>query len=797
MFLGSFYVLLPTILQEDAESRLERKANSVEQVETKGPDLDLRFRVAEGQAERASAVLKARLKAADVPLERVRATNGEVVVSLAPGGRKSQVRELIRPGQVSIYPVGAVALDEVVPEDVPPGDGSETDDDGENSVQNTALMAFLTESGADIEAWAGFRCCKPIVDEGTPSLSVGKIEVIADEDGLQLRLENGWPGEDPVIAVSVDGAIGALALHSDEAGFRLIETQDGASPRLPGLVPFLVTGELPSLTEIVVEESARKQRKTATAPEAESIAPDWLLGLLPDTRMNLGLDLQGGIDLTLQVELDDAVLSQATRDLAFVKERAAREGLDIISVKRVRTEPIILVEMEQGIDELRAYVQKWMGGYRYIYTEDNIHAFEMSDDRVKEVQTNAVEQVLETLRKRIDATGVKEPSIVKKGGGRINVQLPGKVDLQQAIDAIGTTAVLEFRLVDEDFDDLDLERALKAAELALPEDQFASDDVLNEWLWDQRRLPEDRLIQWEYEERVGGQKVRSIPIVLKSAVVITGNDINDASVGWDQNQQSYVRLEFKPRGATTFCDISSANINKRFAIILDDEIKSAPVIRDRICGGVASIEMGAAIDPLKDANNLALVLRTGSLDAPVSIGEVRSVGSTLGKDSIRSGSLAAVAGSIIVLVFMAVWYGRAGILADIALVLNVMLAMAVLSLFGATLTLPGIAGIALTVGMAVDANIIIYERIREELQLGVLPRKAVETGFEKGVVAVLDANITTAIAGVVLFSYGTGPIKGFAVTLLIGIATTLITALFVTRTFMNSLTRNSTARLRL
>jgi preprotein translocase subunit SecD len=305
------------------------------------------------------------------------------------------------------------------------------------------------------------------------------------------------------------------------------------------------------------------------------------------------------------------------------------------------------------------------------------------------------------------------------------------------------------------------------------------------------------MIMWEYEERAGAQKVRAIPTVLKSAVVITGNDINDASVGWDQNQQSYVRLEFKPRGATTFCDISSANINKRFAIILDEEIKSAPVIRDRICGGVASIEMGAAIDPMKEANNLALVLRTGSLDAPVSIGEVRTVGSTLGQDSIRSGSIAASLGSLFVLMFMALWYGRAGILADIALVLNVLMAMAALSMFGATLTLPGIAGIALTVGMAVDANIIIYERIREELQLGVIPRKAVETGFDKGVVAVLDANITTAIAGVVLFSYGTGPIKGFAVTLLIGIATTLVTALFVTRTLMNTLTRNSAARLRL
>jgi preprotein translocase subunit SecD len=800
LFLGSLYVLLPTILQEDAASRLERKASSVEQVDKKGPDLDIRFRPEAGDGTASAAALRERLRAAKVSVERVRAAEGEVIVTLAPGGRKSQVRDLLAPGVMALHAVDAVALqadvegeepEEAAPEEAP--DEAKEDSAG----QNATLMTFLAETGADMAAWASFRCCQPTVPAGTAGLAAGSIEVSTTEDGLTLNFEKGWPSESPVLAVSLDNAVVGLALKSETDTFKLIETSDQAPARLSELSPILLGGPLAVLSEVTEEVKGDEEKVETVAEVAEPIAPDWLLGMLPDTRMNLGLDLQGGIDLTLQVELDDAVLSQAARDMAFVKERTAREGLDVISVKRSRSAPIILVEMDGGIDELRAYVQKWMGGYLYIYSEGNIHAFEMSEDRIKEVQGNAVEQVLETLRKRIDATGVKEPSIVKKGGGRINVQLPGKVDLQQAIDAIGTTAVLEFRLVDEDFDDADLERALKAARLALPEEQYESDDLLNDWLWDERRLPDDRIIQWEYEERAGGVKVRSIPIVLKSAVVITGNDINDASVGWDQNQQSYVRLEFKPRGSTTFCDISSENINKRFAIILDEEIKSAPVIRDRICGGVASIEMGAAMDPLKEANNLALVLRTGSLDAPVSIGEVRSVGSTLGKDSIRSGSIAAAAGSVIVLVFMAVWYGRAGILADIALALNVMLAMAVLSLFGATLTLPGIAGIALTVGMAVDANIIIYERIREELQLGVLPRKAVDTGFDKGVVAVLDANITTAIAGIVLFSYGTGPIKGFAVTLLIGIATTLITALFVTRTFMNSLTRNSTARLRL
>ena len=222
-----------------------------------------------------------------------------------------------------------------------------------------------------------------------------------------------------------------------------------------------------------------------------------------------------------------------------------------------------------------------------------------------------------------------------------------------------------------------------------------------------------------------------------------------------------------------------------------------PRINERICGGAASIEMGSALDPLKESQQLATVLRTGALDASVVVASVRQVGASLGADSIRQGSLGAIVGCAIVLVFMALWYRTAGLIANIALVANVLMVLAALAATGATLTLPGIAGIALTVGMSVDANIIIYERIREELKLGVQPRKAVDTGFEKAVVAVLDANITTAIAGIVLFSYGTGPIKGFAVTLLIGIVTTLVSALFITRTVMDVVTRNSSARLRI
>jgi preprotein translocase subunit SecD len=273
--------------------------------------------------------------------------------------------------------------------------------------------------------------------------------------------------------------------------------------------------------------------------------------------------------------------------------------------------------------------------------------------------------------------------------------------------------------------------------------------------------------------------------------------VNNAGVSFDRNNLPYVALEFKPKGARVFCTVTTEHEKKRFGIILDGEVKSAPVIRERICGGRASIEMGSSLDALDEAETLALVLRTGSLNAPVSVGQVRTVGASLGQDAISSGSIATAIGGTMVLIFMAFWYRKGGVMADIALVMNIFLVMATLALFGATLTLPGIAGIALTVGMAVDANIIIYERIREELQLGQHARKAVDVGFDKGLVAVVDANVTTAIAGIVLFSYGTGPLKGFAVTLLIGIVTTLITALFVNRTFMELITRSSRARLKL
>jgi len=539
------------------------------------------------------------------------------------------------------------------------------------------------------------------------------------------------------------------------------------------------------------------------APQEEPVVTGWK-AYLPDAKINLGLDLQGGIDLTLEVETMEAVLSSVARDIQSIEETAKNDGVIPGEIRRVRGVPALEFYFGEGgeVGELRELMARRYQDYEYNTTTTDDkgrtwHRFMVTELAITEISKKTVEQALETLRSRVDATGVKEPSIVLKGGSKINVQLPGIDNLEQAYSALGTTAVLEFFLLDEDFGDAALERAVKHARENAPNAIYEDDGALNDWLQDEGRITRDHRILWEYKDDAEGEAQRSIPTILKDRVVLSGDDVNDASVGMDQFNDPYTALEFKPAGGQIFCKVTGENVGKRFAIVLDRKVRSSPVIREKICGGRASISMGAGDynQLMGEAQVLALVLRTGALPAPVSIGEARIVGAQLGEDSIAAGRKGVLVGGLIVLVFMAIYYRKSGVVADVALACNVLFVLALLAGFGATLTLPGIAGIALTVGMAVDANIIVFERIREELRTGRTARSAVDAGYEFALSAVLDANITTAIAGVVLFSYGTGPIKGFAVTLLIGIATTLYTAIFVSRTFMDLVVRRSTAQL--
>ena len=762
LILGSIYVLLPTLLQGDVQARLQGQANTIEAPVVTGSTMEMIFSAQADEVEALATEVRTRLAFAGLDVNKVSTltekSGSYVSVRLVAGTGREAIAE-----QLKAAPhVGFFALESA----------QATADLVGSSVPALAQVVELSMPSASASLSDGALVWSVTLTEATLPEVIG-----FSVDGVvrgQVLVEAG-----------LDGTTAQLTIDS-------LALTEGALTRLQG---GLLAGAL-TLAEAPQQVEAGQPAELA-AEDSPSSIPPWLQGLLPDRRLNLGLDLQGGIDLTLQVELEEAILSQATRDVAFLKDAAERDDVLIIDARRDRFEPVLLIETSSELSELNAFFAKSMTNYIYSETRDDKgvarHAYEMRKESQKKVADQSVKQVLETLRKRVNATGVKEPSIVKKGGGRISVQLPGMENLQQAIDAIGTTAVLEFRLVDEEFDEANLERIIAAAEKALPEDQFSDDTILNEWLYDTGRLSENRLILWEYEELPQGNR-RQFPYPLKNEIILTGNDVNDAGVSWDQTQQPYVSLEFKPRGARVFCDVTTENVGKRFAIVLDGEVRSAPNIRERICGGQASIEMGMSMDAVGEANILALVLRTGSLNAPVSVGEVRTVGSLLGRDAINAGSVAIVIGSFLVLVFMGFWYRKAGLIANFALALNIVLVLAALSTFGATLTLPGIAGIALTVGMAVDANIIIFERVREELALGQHARKAVEVGFEKGLVAVLDANITTAIAAIVLFSYGTGPIKGFAVTLLIGIGGTLVTALFVTRTLLEFVTRSSTAK---
>lgn len=767
MLFGCLYVLAPTFLVEtevDADSFAS--STSVE----REPPTDAWF-VTDGDVDDADVeAVTARLRAAGAKLESVTRTDERLVVSVMAGVDKETVVPLVTSSGAAIHGPDAVGID--------PAALAEADD------VTAAIASAIASAGAPPAS------SKPLAGV-TAKAELGDAAV-------RLTLSGSVPETLDVAVVVLDGAVVGHVMGPVKADEPMLYVPRAGAVDAKTVGAILAHPFPSALSREEIVETAAPEKVEAVEEEVEE-ALTWWEPLLPDTKLNLGLDLQGGIDLTLQVDLEAAVFGQVQRDHNEVRDKIAKDKVDI-KLTRERSRPAMRV-YEDDFAKAQTFMGESLPDYDYLesFSDDDgaYHVWQISEERDEEIRSGAVEQVLETLRKRVDSTGVKEPSIVKMGGGRINIQLPGVTGSQQATDAIGTQAVLQFRLVDETTDQNDVARNVGLAEKAMPKEQFEDDDLLNDWLRSNDLLPADMIVKWMYEEVAPDVYERRTPMQLKERVELTGGDVNDAMVSMDQNREPNVILSFKARGKNRFCEITTENVNKRFAIILDEEIRSAPNINEPICGGSASIRMGASMDAMEDANTLALVLRTGSLTAPVDTGEIREIGPSLGADAIDSGVRGALIGGAFILLVMGIWYGRPGMIANIALVLNVMLVFALLAMFGATLTLPGIAGVALTIGMAVDANIIVYERIREELRLGVNARKAVDTGYEKAVVAVLDANITTAIAGVVLYSYGTGPIKGFAVTLLIGIFTTLVTALFVTRTFMEMLTRNSNVRLRI
>ena len=484
--------------------------------------------------------------------------------------------------------------------------------------------------------------------------------------------------------------------------------------------------------------------------------PAWWSGVLPKDKIHLGLDLQGGVHLILEVEVKKAVESYLERVVEDLKPDLRKSKIRVVDLKRRGIEG---VEVTLAPDQEAKDLETLAGtSYPSFKLETGVrdekgktYFLSLIEQERTQIYKMAADQALETIRNRVDQFGVTEPDIRPQTGYRLLIQLPGVKDPKRAIDLIGKTARLEFKLVDEENS---LEEALKGN---VP----AGSEILQETAVDRKT----------------GRKA-TVPYLLKKRAPLTGESITDARVQLEQMGEPYVSLSFDSRGARVFERITGDNVGKRLAIVLDDKVYSAPVIRDKISGGKAQITGAFTMD---DAKDLAIVLRAGALPAPVKILEERTVGPSLGKDSIDQGLKSMLIGGIIILLLVAFYYRFSGLIADATLVLNIPLIMAGLAMFGATLTLPGIAGIILTIGMSVDANVLIFERIREELRMGKPARAAMEAGFARAVVTILDSNITTMIAALVLLQFGTGPVRGFAVTLMIGLVSNVLTAVFMAR----------------
>jgi len=471
--------------------------------------------------------------------------------------------------------------------------------------------------------------------------------------------------------------------------------------------------------------------------------------------LNLGLDLKGGVHLVLDVDVDKAVERSVEEDVDTARQALRGERILYNSLEAKGMTLSVSIKDAGQSSAAGKLLGDTLPGYQLADQGEGRFLLTITEANAKEIRKFAVDQAIEVVRTRIDALGTTEPVIVKQGDTRILVQIPGYEDTARAKSLIGRTAQLEFKLVDEKGD---LDKALQGA------------------------IPAGDIIMYGANETRNGQSFRQ-PYLLMKRTELSGTEVSDARVSIDSRFNEYaVTLKFNSKGARKFDRLTAAHVGERFAIILEGAVMSAPVIRERIAGGSAQIT--GSFSPA-EAHDLAIVLRAGALPAPVKVVEERSIGPSLGKDSVDQGLNSIIIGGILVLIFMGVYYRAFGMVANAALLFNMLLIVAVMSMIGSTLTLPGMAGIVLTIGMAVDANVLIFERIREELALGKTPLSAIDGGYEKAFSTIVDANITTLIAAIVLFQFGSGPVKGFAVTLSVGIIASMFTAIMVTRAIVS------------
>ena len=467
---------------------------------------------------------------------------------------------------------------------------------------------------------------------------------------------------------------------------------------------------------------------------ASSWMKNSLPGWMPTKTVNLGLDLRGGAHLLYEVDVDVVFKERADLMLQDLRTELRKSKIGYTRIGTIPNGVRVKLRDAGDSDAVRKIIRETRNTDILISKDSLTIEATLNDVALKEVFDQTLSQSIEIVRRRIDELGTTEPIIQRQGDNRILIQAPG-ANADQLKGIIGTTAKLNFHLV-----------AATGKSGGVKTFPYMDDPT----------------------RKLGVQR----------RAIITGEMLDGAQPAFDQNGRPVISFRLNSAGARRFCDVSRKNVGKPFAIVLDNEVISAPVIREAICGGQGQISGGFTVE---EANNLALLLRAGALPAPMRVMEERTVGPSLGADSVQAGKIASMIGLSLVLIFMLVSYGLFGFFADIALMVNVALIFAVLSGLQATLTLPGIAGIVLTVGMAVDANVLVFERIREELSSGRSVMSAIDEGYSRAMSTIVDSNLTTLIAAIILFSFGTGPVKGFAVTLGIGIMTSYFSAIMVTR----------------
>ncbi len=517
----------------------------------------------------------------------------------------------------------------------------------------------------------------------------------------------------------------------------------------------------------------------------------------PNGKLNYGLDIQGGIHLVMGVDVDSVVGTTVTRQTLALKSELTKEN---ISVKEYQTTNAkqgafnVLAASADDAQKVEAYLKKnYATTLQILSVKGDVVEVKYFDASLMEQKQNIIHQAIETIRNRIDEFGVAEPSITQQGADRILIQLPGMADAEKAKQLINTTAKLDFMIVSYEKSAEELRKLITEAETAgsyaittLKYSDYVS--RLNKDL--EGKLPAKTLVYFEKAANAKTMEAGAVPYLLKTDTDLTGDLLDSAAVSFDQFGAPEVSLKFNSVGATKFGDLTGSNLNQQMAVVLDRIVKTAPRINSKIPNGQAVITLGSARsreESMAEAQLISTALRAGALPATLEQLEERRVGPSLGADALAKAKMGSYIGCLLIVLFMIAYYRQMGLITTVSLAINILAVFALLGSLGATLTLPGIAGMALTVGVAVDANVLINERIREEYANGSGIKAAIEAGYSKAMSAIIDSNVTVAATALILLYFGTGPVRGFAVTLLVGIVTTIFANVFVSKVITDNL----------